>query len=205
MIRLLLLLIALALPATAPCAMCTAEGADSKPKAVFSSRAYAGKTYYFCQESCEQRFMSNPGAFDKPLGDLGPLPAFSLTDAQGKKLTNANFKGKVLVLHLWATWCPACVGEMPQFIALQKKYPKVAFLGLSKDKDEARHKQFLVDKKVNFPSAIVPKSYVEELVKVAGPLPAIPTTIVVDKLGRIIYRKVGLLDKDFEKALSSSS
>jgi len=202
---LLALLLALALPAKAPCAMCTAEGAGSEPKTVFSAKAYAGKTFYFCQESCEQRFMANPGSFVKPLGDFGPVPAFSLTDATGKTRTNADYKGKVLVLHLWATWCPACVAEMPEFIEIQKNHPDIAVLGLSKDKDEGKHRQFLESKKVNFPSAIVPKSYIEQLVKAVGPISAIPTTIVVNKQGRVIYRKVGLLDKDFAIALSSSS
>lgn len=201
MLLLLALLLSLALPPTAPCAMCSAEGAGSEPKAVHSAKQYSGKTWYFCQESCEQRFMSNPGAFVKPLGDFGAVPAFSLVDAEGKTRTNSDYKGKTLVLHLWATWCPACVGEMPQFVELQKKHPEIAILGLSKDKDAAKHKQFLETKGVNFPSAIVPKPYLEDLVKAVGPISAIPTTIVVNKQGKIVYRKVGLLDADFAKAL----
>ena len=208
MIRRALLLLALvalaALADQAPCAMCTAEGAGNEPKPVKATGKFDGKTYNFCQASCQERFMANPGAFVKPRGDFGPAPAFSLVDAEGRTRTLADYRGKVLVLHLWATWCPACVAEMPRFVELQAANPKLAILGLSKDKDEQKHRDFLVQKKVNFPSSMQAKAYIEELKKVVGPISAIPTTLVVDPKGRIVYRKVGLVDADFEPALKAA-
>ncbi|MCU0986145.1 MAG: TlpA family protein disulfide reductase [Acetobacteraceae bacterium] len=76
-----------------------------------------------------------PEAFDPPR----PLPAFSFTDEAGREHGVADFRGKVLVINLWATWCPPCVAEMPTLDRLQEKLGGIGVrvLALSQDRGGA--------------------------------------------------------------------
>ena len=78
-------------------------------------------------------------------------PNFSVQDSD-RKVTLSDFRGKVVVLNFWATWCPPCVEEMPSLIELQKKIKDkdVVIVGVSIDADEAAYHKFLKDYGVNF-------------------------------------------------------
>lgn len=72
-------------------------------------------------------------------------PSFSVTTDRGTKISRADFKGKLLVLNFWATWCPPCISELPSLNAMAKTLaPKgVVVLGISVDHDEKAYKNFL--------------------------------------------------------------
>src|SRR5215471_17519267 len=80
-------------------------------------------------------------------------PDFSLTDIDGKKLNLADFKGKVVLLDFWATWCTPCREEIPHFVELQKQYgPQgLQVIGISMDDDGKPVKKFYEEFKMNYP------------------------------------------------------
>ncbi len=116
---------------------------------------------------------------------------FVIKDLAGKKMDFNTYKGKVVFLNLWATWCAPCRSEMP---AIQKLYEevdqsKVSFVMLSLDKDTQREKvkTFVNDKSFTFP-VFMSSGYLTEQLQV----PSIPTTLVIDKRGNIVFKEVGM-------------
>ncbi len=132
----------------------------------------------------------------KPKGEpvtqapLKAAPAWQLKDVDGHLVNSDQFKGKVVVIDFWATWCPPCVSELPGYIALQEKYGQdgLAIVGISLDTQGPEEvKQFMVKNHLNYQVVIG-----DETVTAAfGGVEAIPTTFVVDRQGNIRYRKVG--------------
>lgn len=122
-----------------------------------------------------------------------PAPAWTLTDVDGKAVSSEQFKGKVLVVDFWATWCGPCREEIPGYIALQKKYgrEKLAVIGVSLDRQgPAVVKKFIEKNGVDY--QIVMGS--DEVVAAFGGdegIRAIPTTFIVDRSGNIVDRKMG--------------
>jgi thiol-disulfide isomerase/thioredoxin len=120
------------------------------------------------------------------------VPGFTVTDLEGKTVSFADLKGKVVLVNFWATWCPPCRAEIPDLVALQDKYRgKLVILGVSEDEDAtpAEVKAFGVEQKMNYP--IVMKT--PELAKIFKGVSALPTTFVIDPEGKIRQRHVGML------------
>lgn len=128
-------------------------------------------------------------------------PDWELTDLEGQPLRSSDFKGKVLVVDFWATWCAPCVSEIPGYIELQKKYEAqgLAFVGLSLDAggpDVVR--KFVKAHKVNYPVGLAG----DQVQAAFGGFEAIPTTFVIGRDGRIAYKKTGAMKKsEFEEIL----
>jgi thiol-disulfide isomerase/thioredoxin len=123
-----------------------------------------------------------------------PLPEFSFPDLNGSPQISSQWHGKIIVLNFWATWCPACLKEMPEFMALQKKYAeKVQFVGIALDDLEAV-KTFQQKNAVNYPLLISGDFAGFALAKKLGNLiSAIPYTVMVDTNGQVVYRHSGEL------------
>ena len=124
-----------------------------------------------------------------------PAAAWKLPDVNGKTVSSADFKGKVVVLDFWATWCPPCRAEIPGFIDLQNQYGKdgVAIIGASVDgKDEIAAIKKFVDKfGVNYPVVLAD----DDTVRAFGGVDALPTTFIIDREGRIVSRHLGFTEK----------
>ena len=126
------------------------------------------------------------------LKDPIDVPGFTVTDLDGKTVSFADLRGKVVLVNFWATWCPPCRAEIPDLVALQDKYrDKLVVIGISEDEDAtpAQVKAFGVERKVNYP--IVMKT--PELAKIFKGVSALPTTFVIDPEGKIRQRHVGML------------
>jgi len=124
-----------------------------------------------------------------------PAPDFSIKDLEGNTLSLASYKGKVLVINFWATWCPPCRREIPDFIAVYKelKAEGLEILGLSVDETTAPALLDWVRKQgMNYPVALA----TPEIVKAYEPGDFIPATIIVDRKGQIRYRQSEMMDKD---------
>jgi peroxiredoxin len=146
-------------------------------------------------------------AADQPKSDpaapapLTAAPAWKLKDLDGQLVDSAQFKGKVVVIDFWATWCPPCRSEIPGYVDLQKKYGQagLVIVGISLDTvAPAEVKQFVTKNQMNYPVVIGDESVTATF----GGVDAIPTTFVVDRQGNIRYRKVGAeAEAAFEKRL----
>jgi thiol-disulfide isomerase/thioredoxin len=128
------------------------------------------------------RFVRNPE----------PAPAFSLSSLDGKPLTLESYKGKVILLNFWATWCGPCRAEIPDLVELQNKYKDhLQILGLVVDDDDQDAiKSFVSEFGINYPVAIAS----DEIRLHYGGIAALPTSFVLDAEGRIVQKHEGLRD-----------
>ena len=134
---------------------------------------------------------------------LKPGPAWKLQDLDGREVSAASLKGKVVVVDFWATWCGPCIQEIPGYIALQKKYGKdgLVIVGVSEDqKGPEQVKKFAEKNGMNYVIAMDDGKISEAF----GGLEAIPTTFLLDRAGNIRHSKVGALPHDeYEKLVQS--
>jgi len=124
-----------------------------------------------------------------------PAPEFSVKDLDGKTVSLSDMKGKVVFLNFWATWCPPCREEIPDFVEFydQNRSRGIEIVGLSVDRLSSDDLQSFVRKnKMSYPVAFATKRILEAY----EPGPYIPTTIVIDKQGRIRDKQVGGLNKE---------
>jgi peroxiredoxin len=134
----------------------------------------------------------------KPDKDRHVAPDFSLKDADGKVVHLSDYRGKVVLLDFWATWCGPCKVEIPWFMDLERKNKDQGFavLGVSMD-DEGWEvvKPFLSELGVNY-RVVIGNDATAQLY---GGVDALPTTFLIDRGGRIAAVHVGLASrKDFE-------
>ena len=123
-----------------------------------------------------------------PSAANGSAPAFSLTDIDGKKVSLADFKGKVVILDFWATWCPPCRKEIPDFITIQKEYADrgVQIVGVALD-ELPKVQAFARENGMTYPVLIGNDGVVAQY----GGIEGIPTTFIIDRKGKIVERFEG--------------
>lgn len=116
-------------------------------------------------------------------------PDFTLNDGRAKAHL-ADYRGRVVVLNFWATWCLPCVQELPSLIALQKQLPQVVVLAVSVDEDEQAYRKFLIDHNVTLLSVREGQSQVSEKYRTEQ----YPETYVIDRQGVIRRKFIGAQD-----------
>jgi thiol-disulfide isomerase/thioredoxin len=128
------------------------------------------------------------------LKDPAPVGDFTITDLDGRTISSADLRGKVVLVNFWATWCPPCRAEIPDLIKLQDKYrDKLVIIGISEDEvppDEV--KAFVSAQKMNYPVVMTNPS----LAKIFRGVSALPTTFVIDREGKVVQRHVGMLNPE---------
>jgi peroxiredoxin len=143
-------------------------------QAVFSSAVHAGK---------------------EPLHPVSGSPAaadFTLRDVDGQQHTLSAYRGKIVIVNFWATWCPPCRFELP---AMEKvwnrvKNKDVIILGINVGEDADTIFTFTADYPVTFPLLMDTDSSVIRKYPVIG----LPTTFVIDTSGRLVYKAIGTRD-----------
>ncbi len=133
------------------------------------------------------------------------LFAASFPDAQNKPQKLTQWRGKVIVLNFWASWCPPCREEMPTFDLLQAKYASknVQFVGISAE-DVNKLNQFSTEVKVSYPLLAGDFDAMALAQYLGNDKSILPYTVVVDKAGRIVKIWFGIVDNsELEKTLAS--
>ncbi|MFC1621477.1 peroxiredoxin family protein [Candidatus Omnitrophota bacterium] len=123
-----------------------------------------------------------------------PAPDFALSDIDGNETTLTDFKGNVVILDFWATWCPPCRAEIPHFIELQDEYGDkgLEIIGVSLDWNAERVLGgFAEDNGINY-TLLMGNDDVTDLY---GGIISIPTTFVIDRDGGIRKRYIGYKEK----------
>jgi peroxiredoxin len=135
------------------------------------------------------------------LPKLGPAPKWTLKDVNGADVTSEQFKGKVVVIDFWATWCPPCREEIPGYVALAQKYGQdgLVIIGISLDQGGPEVvKDFAKKYKINYPLVMGD----DTVVAAFGGVEAIPTTLLIDRDGQVRDRKLGMVEKEeYEKRI----
>ncbi|MCX6549768.1 MAG: TlpA disulfide reductase family protein [Acidobacteria bacterium] len=127
---------------------------------------------------------------------------FTLDDVNGNPVKLSSFKGKVLVIDFWATWCGPCKIEIPWFIEFQKKYGARGFtvVGISSDDKPEQLRPFVAEFKMNYP--VLQGLGRDDVHDAFGPIWGLPTTYIVGRDGRICKKHMGLAPKEqFEKEI----
>jgi thiol-disulfide isomerase/thioredoxin len=119
-------------------------------------------------------------------------PVLDLTDLAGKRHEMAQYRGRVVVVNFWATWCAPCRRELPSLQKAAEKFKpdNIAVLAVNVGEPADRIARFLSDRGVSFPVLADPKA------KTPGPwqIQGMPTTYIIDKDGRIYYGAIGERD-----------
>jgi peroxiredoxin len=130
-------------------------------------------------------------------------PDFTLNDATGVPVRLSQFRGKVVLLSFWATWCVPCKTEIPWFIEFQQAYKDsgLVVLGVSLDDDGWKPvKPYIDEMKIDYRVMVADK----DIAPLYGGLDSIPVTLIIDKAGRIAVTHIGLCPKyEYEAAIRS--
>ena len=127
---------------------------------------------------------------------------FTLKDVAGNDVKLASYKGKVILLNFWATWCGPCKIEIPWFNEFQQKYQDKGFvvLGISADDTVEQLKPFVAEYKMIYP--ILVGLGREDVQEALGPVWGLPTTLLISRDGKVCQTHMGLVKKaEFEKGI----
>jgi thiol-disulfide isomerase/thioredoxin len=130
----------------------------------------------------------------QPIKTHNVLPEFTLLDLDGNPQASTQWKGKILVLNFWATWCPPCRKEIPDFIALQSELGNrgLQFVGIAID-DPAKVRDFAARAGFNYPVLLGDNRTLHLSAKLGNRLQGMPFSVIFDPNGRVILRVVGEL------------
>jgi thiol-disulfide isomerase/thioredoxin len=155
--------------------------------------AAASAALAFLLASCS-RPSSLPTGELKSAGQRKLAPNFSLKDADGNAVNLTDYRGKVVLVNFWATWCGPCEAEIPWFIEFEKKYKDQGFavLGVSMDDDGWKSvRPYVASHKINYRIMIGSEVVSQQF----GEIDSLPTSFMLDREGRIASNHVGLVDK----------
>lgn len=137
--------------------------------------------------------------FLAPAEQISPttLPDFNIPDVSGNQHNISEWQGKIRVINFWATWCPPCLKEIPEFIALQEQYAAygVQFIGIAID-DQDSVEEYLASAKINYPILIGGVSGITLAHQLGNGADAVPFTLVVNQQGQIIHQQPGEFSRE---------
>lgn len=141
----------------------------------------------------------------------GELLNTQLPDLADKPHKLVEWRGKILILNFWATWCPPCLSEIPEFVALQSQYAakNVQFIGIAIDQKQAVL-NYNASAKINYPILIAGDAGINLSKSFGNVIESVPFTVIINPQGQIIHRQLGEINQEkllqviqplFEKSL----
>jgi len=132
--------------------------------------------------------------WDRESADPSALLALSLPDLDGTPQSLMQWRGKVMVVNFWATWCGPCREEMPEFVRAQREFgPKgLQFVGIAVDQRD-KVAQFAKEFDLNYPALIGGYEAMDVAKRLGNRLAGLPFTVVLDRQGRIVHTQLGPL------------
>jgi thiol-disulfide isomerase/thioredoxin len=140
--------------------------------------------------------ISNPGSSEATSGllnvkDRRPVPDFMSKDSKGVQNKLSDYRGKVVLLNFWATWCGPCKAEVPWFVEFESKFKGSGFavLGVSMDDDGWKTvRPFMVQEKMNYTVMLGDEAMASKF----GGIDSLPQSLLIDRKGRIAVKQMGL-------------
>lgn len=179
---------------------------------VIAAAVTSGVAGYYFQRSgllIRNTMMSAPAVVHEESTGTGQMrglerPDFSLADVNGKMRRIDEWNGRVIALNFWATWCPPCRREIPEFVALQSRYEDrgLQIIGIALQRPE-EVQGFMQEHRINYP-VLAGEADVIALSRAYGnTFGALPYTVIIDRNGKIAFVKEGLLSgKAAEKVIT---
>ena len=157
--------------------------------------ALAGGLYYGRETFVQDRESSE-------LPDAAPLLALALPDLSGTEQPLGQWKGKVIFVNFWATWCVPCREEMPEFVRVQREFGArgLQFVGIAVD-DADKVRQFAAEIGLDYPALLGGYGAIELSRTLGNRVGALPFTVVVDRSGRVVKTHLGPMKKEQLDAL----
>jgi thiol-disulfide isomerase/thioredoxin len=147
---------------------------------------------------------SAPGASACPANAKPANLNFTLKDLNNKEVKLSSFKGKVILLDFWATWCGPCKVEIPWFVEFQNKYGArgLEVVGVVTEDTAAKARPFVQQWKMNY--TVLDGNERDDVDDAFGPMFGLPVTVVISRDGRVCSKHIGLSSKDkFEQEIKS--
>jgi thiol-disulfide isomerase/thioredoxin len=126
-----------------------------------------------------------------------PAVEISLPDMSGKQRNLSEWQGKIRIINFWATWCPPCLEEIPEFVKLQTEYQakNLQFIGIAIE-DKAAVEQYLKDNPVNYPILIGGDEAIKLSHQLGNIVNAVPFSLILNQKGQIVHRQPGELSRE---------
>lgn len=127
------------------------------------------------------------GRAPRQLGRVAP--AFTIHDGS-RTVSLSQYRGQVVLLNFWASWCPPCIEELPSLMALHRRMPQLVILGVSIDEDAQAYHNFLLQNNIDFPTVREPSRATQDRYGTVQ----IPESYVIDRSGHIVRKYISAQD-----------
>ena len=139
---------------------------------------------------------------DAPISSVAPnanaaIATARFYDLDDKVQALEQWKGKIIVVNFWATWCPPCIAEIPEFIKIQKKYEKqgVQFVGIAIDQ-KSKVQAFAKETKMNYPVLLGDLAGIDLAKRIGNTNGGLPYSVIVDRKGNVVETQLGTLSQE---------
>lgn len=180
---------------SALCHVCRVHEAETEAEPVVATAEYEGKTHGFCSEKCRDTFLEAPESYVPPVFPR-PAPEFLMRGLDGTDVSSETYRGKLILLDFWATWCPPCVTDLPNLTSLHERYEKDGLVILSLSIDEGDSATRKVKRMVKRRDARHPV-FLDLTDTPAWPsygVRVVPTQFLIDTEGQIVAQWSGKID-----------